>query len=289
MIILSLVYSILALSWNFLCGYIGIFSLGHQAFFGIGAYVSALLTMKAGVSPWFGVIIGGIVCTALSFIIGLPCLRLRSAPYIALTTLCFSEIARIICTNLVTLTRGDMGLWGIPHFSDIPLPLIGIITFKGTASLSYYYLILIIFIITIMILYFSLKSHIGLAFRSIRDSREAAESLGINITFYKLLAFMISTFFAGVAGGFYAHYLLILTPSSAFSVGMMIEVLTFTMVGGIGTFMGPVVGAFSLTLGLEYLRFLGEYRLIIYGILIVAIVLFMPQGLMKKILPEEET
>ena len=287
-LIISLIFGVLAASWNLICGYAGIFTFGHQAFFGIGGYVSALLAMKAGISPWFGLIFGGMVAAFLSFLIGLPCLRLRAAPYVAIMTLAFSEIARITCMNLVGFTRGEMGLWGIPNFPDIHVPLIGVISFAGGVRIPYYYLILIIFAIAMLTLHFSLNSHIGLAFRSIRDSQDAAESLGINITSYKLLAFIMSAFFAGMAGSFYAHYILILTPTSVFPVGLMIEILAITFIGGLGTFLGPVLGAFLLTVGLEYLRFLGEYRLMTYGILLVLVFLFMPQGLAKGLFRDKE-
>lgn len=286
--IMALVFSVLAVSWNLIVGYIGIFSFGHHAFFGIGGYVSALLAMKAGISPWFGLIVGGIVAAFLSFVIGLPCLRLRAAPYIAIATLAFAEISRMTCMNLVGLTRGEMGLWGIPHFPDITLPGIGVISFAGGVRIPYYYLILIIFIITMTVFHFGLSSHVGLAFRSIRDSQDASESLGINITYYKLLAFMTGGFFAGVAGGFYAHYLLIMTPTSVLSIAIMIDIVVMTLVGGLSTFMGPVFGAFLVVLGLEYLRVLEEYRFIAYGILLVVMILFMPSGIGKKLFREKQ-
>jgi branched-chain amino acid transport system permease protein len=287
-LIISLIFAVLAASWNLICGYAGIFTFGHQAFFGVGGYVSALLAMKAGISPWVGLLLGGIVAAFLSFLIGLPCLRLRAAPYIAIMTLAFSEIARITCMNLVDLTRGELGLWGIPNFPDIHLPVLGVISFAGGVRIPYYYLILIIFVITMIMIQLFMHSHVGLAFRSVRDSQEAAESLGINVTYYKLLAFVVSAFFAGVAGSFYAHYILILTPTSVFPVSLMIEILAITLIGGIGTFMGPVIGAFLLTVGLEYLRFMGEYRFITYGILLVLVIMFMPQGLGKMVLREKE-
>jgi branched-chain amino acid transport system permease protein len=124
----------------------------------------------------------------------------------------------------------------------------------------------------------SSSSPIGLAFKSIRDSQEAAESIGINVTRYKLSAFVASAFFAGIVGSFYAHYILILTPTSLFNLGIMVEIMAMTLMGGLGTFLGPVLVAFGLTVGLEYLRFLGDYRFITYGILLVLIVIFMPQG-----------
>jgi branched-chain amino acid transport system permease protein len=288
LMIIALIFSLLAVSWNLICGYTGIFTFGHHAFFGVGAYVSSILAIRAGVSPWVGLFIAGMVGAFLSFIIGLPCLRLRAAPYIAITTLAFAEIARITCSNLVSLTRGELGLWGIPHYPDIPLPGIGTISFAGGFRIPYYYLILAIFIITMITVHVFLNSHIGLAFRSIRDSQDAAESLGVNITFYKLLAFMVGGFFAAVAGSFYAHYILLITPSSALSITVMIDLIVMTLVGGFTTLMGPVLGAFLVTLGLEYMRFLQEYRLIMYGLLLVVIILFMPGGLGKIFLREKE-
>lgn len=286
--IIAIIFAVLAISWNLICGYTGIFTFGHQAFFGIGAYVSALLAIKAGISPWYGLFIGGLSAAFSGFLIGLPALRLRAAPYIAIMTLAFSEIVRITCMNLVDLTRGESGLWGIPNFPELHIPLFGAISFAGGVRIPYYYLILIIFFITMVSLYFTVNSHVGLAFRSLRDSQDAAESLGVNITYYKLMAFVLSAFFAGVVGSFYAHYLLILTPTSVFSLGMMIEIMAITLIGGLGSFVGPVIGAFLLTVGLEYLRFMGDYRFITYGILVVIVILYLPQGLTKKLFRDKE-
>jgi branched-chain amino acid transport system permease protein len=287
-VILSLLFAVLACSWNLICGYTGIFTFGHQAFFGIGAYVSALLSMKLGLSPWLGLLVGGVAAGLIGLFIGLPCLRLRIAPYIAITTLAFSEIARIVCMNLVGLTRGELGLWGIPEFPDIPLWGDLVISFSGGDRTAYYYVILIIFFVSLGLIGWMLRSYIGLAFRAIRDEQEAALSLGIDTTRFKLLAFITSSFLAGVAGSFYAHYILILTPTSVFSVGLMTEVIAVTLVGGLGTFWGPVIGAFSLTVLLEYLREFGEYRFMIYGAMLVATIMFMPKGVSSKLFPEKE-
>lgn len=287
-VILSLLFAVLACSWNLICGYTGIFTFGHQAFFGIGAYVSALLSMKLGLSPWLGLVVGGIAAGLIGLFIGLPCLRLRIAPYIAITTLAFSEIARIVCMNLVGLTHGELGLWGIPEFPDIPLWGDLVVSFSGGDRTAYYYVILIIFFVSLGLIGWMLRSYIGLAFRAIRDEQDAALSLGIDTTRFKLLAFITSSFLAGVAGSFYAHYILILTPTSVFSVGMMTEVIAVTLVGGLGTFWGPVIGAFSLTVLLEYLREFGEYRFMIYGAMLVATIMFMPKGVSSKLFPEKE-
>ena len=287
-IILSLLFAVLACSWNLICGYTGIFTFGHQAFFGIGAYVSALLSMKLGLSPWLGLLVGGIAAALIGLFIGLPCLRLRIAPYIAITTLAFSEIARIVCMNLVGLTRGELGLWGIPEFPDIPLWGDVVISFSGGDRTAYYYVILVVFFASLVLIGWMMRSYIGLAFRAIRDEQDAALSLGIDTTRFKLLAFITSSFLAGVAGSFYAHYILILTPTSVFSVGLMTEVIAVTLVGGLGTFWGPVIGAFSLTVLLEYLREFGEYRFMIYGAMLVATIMFMPKGVSSKLFPEKE-
>jgi branched-chain amino acid transport system permease protein len=287
-IILSLLFAVLACSWNLICGYTGIFTFGHQAFFGLGAYVSSLLAMKAGLSPWLGLLAGGVAAALVGLVIGLPCLRLRAAPYIAITTLAFSEIARIVCMNLVGLTRGELGLWGIPEFPEIPLPGGLAIQFAGGDRTGYYYVILMIFFVTIGLIGWMLRSYVGLAFRAVRDEQDAALSLGIDTTRFKLLAFITSSFLAGVAGAFYAHYILILTPTSVMSVGIMTEIIAVTLVGGLGTFWGPVIGAFSLTALLEYLREFGEYRFMIYGIMLVATIMFMPKGVSSKLVPEKE-
>ena len=287
-LIIALIYVVLAGSWNIMCGYLKTFTFGHHAFFGIGAYVSSLLAMNFGISPWFGLIIGGISGAVLSFVIGLPCLRLRAAPYIAIATLSFAEISRLVCTNLTGLTRGEAGLWGIPSFPDITLPWIGVITFEGGAKIPYYYLILIIVIITMITIHLVINSHIGMAFRAVGESQDAAESLGINITYHKLFAFIVSGFFAGVVGSFYAHYILILTPSSIFGLTVMVDVVIFTFLGGLATFMGPVIGSLFLYIGLEHMRILGDYRLITYGILLVVIIIFIPTGIGAKLFREKE-
>lgn len=281
---LALMHAALTSSWNLLTGYAGLFSFGHQAFFGLGAYVSALMAMRLGLSPWLTLPLGGVLAAAGGFLIALPCLRLRAPPYIAIATLGFAEICRFTTTNLVDLTRGELGLWGIPEMTAIPVPGLGKISFIGE-RVPYFYLMLALYVATMALLYRLVRSPFGLALKSVRDSQDAAESLGVDITRAKVAAFVISSFLAGVVGAFYAHYVLILTPSAVLSVGVMVEIVAMTLVGGLGTFLGPTIGAFTLTLVLEYLRVLGEYRLLIYGVLLIVIILFMPEGVARRVLP----
>jgi branched-chain amino acid transport system permease protein len=279
-LVLSMLYAVLASSWNLLVGYVGIFSFGHQAFFGLGCYVSALLAMRAGIDPWLGLLVAGVSAAALGGFIALPTLRLRAAPYIAIATMGFAEIVRIVAQNLVDLTRGELGLWGIPPLTDI-----GSLSFAGGSRTPYYYAMFAIFAVTMVLLWRLVHSSFGLALVSIRESQDAAESLGVDLTRYKVAAFMISSFFAGVAGAFYAHYILILTPSSVLSIGVMVEIITVTMVGGLGTLLGPVAGAFVLTLALEQMRVLGDWRLLIYGAVLVGLIMFMPEGAVRRLMP----
>lgn len=279
-LVLSMMHAVLASSWNLLVGYGGIFSFGHQAFFGLGCYVSALLAMQAGVNPWLGLLVAGVSAAALGAFIALPTLRLRAAPYIAIATMGFAEITRIVAQNLVDLTRGELGLWGIP-----PLPDVGPLSFAGGNRTAYYYVILVLFTATLGALWYLVRSSFGLALVAVRESQDAAESLGVDLTRYKVAAFVISSFFAGVVGAFYAHYILILTPSSVLSVGVMVEIVAMTMVGGLGTLLGPVAGAFALTLALEQMRILGDWRLLIYGATLVGLIMFMPEGVVRRLLP----
>lgn len=257
----------LASSWNLMVGYAGIFSFGHQAFFGLGAYSSALLAMRIGLSPWLGLLVAGLAAVVAGLIIAVPCLRLRAAPYVAIATLGFAEIARVMVANLVNITRGELGLWGIP-------PL-----FPGVARQPYYYTILLILGGILYTMLWIDRSPLGLALRAVGDSEDAAESLGVDVAYIKIATFVISSFMAGVTGAFYAHYVVILTPSSVLSVGLMVEIMAVTLLGGIGTIFGPPVSAIIITLALELMRGLGDYRLLLYGALITLLIIFMPEGL----------
>jgi branched-chain amino acid transport system permease protein len=281
--ILSMMFGIFASAWNLVTGFAGLKTFGHHAFFGIGAYFSALLSMKLGISPWITMWIAALIASGFGMLIALPVLRIRSIPHVAIVTLGFAEIVRQVFSNLKDITRGEMGLWGIPYFDGFQLPIVGEVVFNAAEKVPYYYLIAVLFLATLAVIYALMKSKPGLAIVAMRDAQDAAESLGINLTFYKMLAFAVSSFMVAVAGAFYAHYIVLLTPTAAVGLDLMILIIAMVLVGGNGTIIGPVLGAFALTFGVESLRALGDYRMLIYGALIVIVVKFLPRGLASAI------
>lgn len=278
-LILSMIFGIFASAWNLVAGFAGLKTFGHHAFFGIGAYVSALISIKAGLSPWLTIWIGALAATVAGLFIGLPILRIRSMAHVAIVTLGFAEIVRIVISNLQSITRGELGLWGIRPFEGFTLPGIGKVVFSPADKVPYFYLALALLILSVAVIALLMRSRTGLSIIAMRDAEDAAESLGVNLTRKKLLVFAVSAFLVGVAGAFYAHYVSILTPSAAVGADLMILVIAMVLVGGISTISGPLVGALILTGLVELLRDLDQYRLLVYGAIIIAIVMFLPRGL----------
>jgi branched-chain amino acid transport system permease protein len=264
LVILSLIFAILVSSWNVLFGFMGVFSFGHQAFFGIGAYVSALLATRLGVTPWLGFVMGGAGAAVASLVISWPTFRLKG-PYVSIVTLAFAEVLRIVCSNWVDLTRGQLGL-SVPTL------------FSGSSRIPYYYVILFMFCGTMGVVVGLIRSSFGLAAVAIREAQEAGESLGINVVKYKRVAFVTTSFLAGAVGAFYAHYIGILTPD-VMGINIIFSMLVMGLFGGIGTLAGPILGSFALTFLAEYLRDLASYRFLIYSLIIMLVVLFLPGGL----------
>jgi branched-chain amino acid transport system permease protein len=277
--VLVMIFGIFAISWNLVTGFAGLKTFGHHAFFGLGAYGSALLSMHLGLSPWITLWLGGLIAAAAGLLIGTPILRIRSMPHVAIVTLGFAEIMRLLAANLSGLTRGEMGLWGIKQFTPFTLPFIGKVKFTPADKVSFYYLALALTVLVMVVVVRLMRSRTGLAMLAMRDGEDAAESLGVNLTRMKLMVFGLSAFIVGVAGAFYAHYLLILTPASVLGVDLMITVIAMVLVGGLGTFSGPVIGALILTLLIEAMRDLESYRMLGYGILILVVVMYLPRGL----------
>lgn len=252
------IYLILALGLHLITGVTGQLSFGHAAFLSIGAYTSAVVSMKMHLPFGFSILAAGLMAALWGVLLGIPTLRL-TGDYLGIATLGFGEIVRVVFTNM-EITGGALGLFGIP---------------KSTNAIVVYALV----IITIFCLYRIQNSRLGRAFMAIREDEIAAEAMGINTTFYKIEAFAIGSFFAGVGGALYAHYLQFLKPDD-FGFGKSFEILTFVVLGGLGSIPGTVLGTFILFLAPEFLRFLSEYRMMFYGALMVVMMIFRPNGLL---------
>jgi branched-chain amino acid transport system permease protein len=272
--ILFFIWSVVAASWNLLNGYAGINSLGNIGFMAIGGYVSGILAKSLGISPWISIIIGGIVtCILVTIFLGLPALRL-SGIYIALLTLIFADTLPSILTLTREITGGAMGLHEIPGF----LP--------NMEKIHAYYICFVFFLIAMFIIYRTIHSRTGLAFMALRDSENFATTLGVNRFNERLKVFAISSFLTGLAGGFYVHSLGDISPST---LGIEPFLLGIAMIelGGIGTFAGPILGAAVIVFGGEFLRLAGTLRLSLLGLLICAIILFFPGGIMQLLSQSE--
>ena len=278
-LIIAGIYIILALSLNLIVGYTGLPALGHAAFSCIGAYMSALLALRLGLSPWIGLLAGACVAALLGIVIGFPSVRLKG-DYLALATFGFGVIVYAIAKNWVSVTRGPMGLPGIPQFS--------IFGFQISDIWSYLILVAAFVALTIFVLRRVTNSPFGRVLKSIREDEIASEALGKDTTKHKLLVFIIGAFFAGVGGSLYAHYITFIDPSS-FTVMESITILLMVIFGGMGSILGSVVGATVLVVFPELLRFLGmpsaieaQMRQMIYGLLLVILMIKRPQGLLGR-------
>lgn len=273
------IYSILTLSLNLVVGYTGLVSLGHAAFFSIGAYISALLALNLGISPWIGLIAGACGAAVFGVVIGMPSLRLKG-DYLALATFGAGMIVYSIAKNWVSLTRGPMGLPGIPGFS--------VFGFSLDSTWLYLILVIVFTLVTVFVLQRLVGGAYGRVLRSIREDEIASETLGKYVAKYKLQVFVVGAFFAGIAGSLYAHYITFIDPSS-FTVMESITILLMVIFGGMGSIKGSLVGAIMLVLFPEILRFLGmpssiaaPTRQMIYGLLLVVFMIKRPQGLLGR-------
>ncbi len=263
--ILMAMFGVLATYWNMLDGYMGMIHFGYAAFFGLGAYTSALLTTRLGWALFPSFIAGGVVAGIIGGLIIIPCLRM-GVYSTAIVTLAFGEIMRITATSWTSLTKGEMGLWGIPPI------------FEGASRVPYVYLITVILVLAMIVLSLIIRSTVGLAYVAIRDDETAASTTGIPVNKLKLIGSVISCFVAGVVGAFYAHYILTITPA-LFGIAYTIQIMAMSLFGGKGTLLGPLLGAVALLFLGESFRFMENYRLIIYGLVIIGTVMVFPDGL----------
>lgn len=262
-IILTSIFAILAASWDLLSGFTGQMNFGHALFFGVGAYSAAILNLKAQIPPWGSIPLGAIVAVFAGLIIGIPCLRLKHT-YLALTTLAFPIILLGIVFALPGFTGGELGISGIAKITN--------------SLVGGYYLHVIIMLILCLIMWKITDSNTGIIFHAIREDELAVKAAGINTTRYKLLAFSLSGFFAGIAGGLYAHYMRIAGPSTL-EVSLSFNVVIWAIFGGVATIYGPIAAVFILFPLLEFVRFWPEYRVLIFAFVVMLILLYMPEGL----------
>ncbi len=274
-LITVLVYAILAHSLNIITGHAGQISLGHAAFFGIGAYTSALFYTKAGLSFWLCVPLAAIVAGMIGILLGIPCLRVRD-DFLAITTMGIGFVVEAVFLY-IPFFGGAMGIGGInlPQWFG-----------REMTKPEYFLLILIVFILLLLLDRRLGRSWIGLAWSSIREDEQAAEAMGVDVVRFKVLAFVLGSSIAGLAGGFYAHFLTFIMPQN-FGFGQSIVILCMVVFGGIGTRWGPIVGAIILGVLPEISRPIMEYRTLIYGVLLLAMMRFQPGGLLgdESILP----
>ncbi len=263
------IYIILTSSLNLTNGYTGLFSFGHAAFYGIGAYTAGILSTRYAVPFWLTLPLSGIVAGIFGVAIALPTLRLGGI-FLALITIGFQEIVYLIILNWIALTRGPMGIPGIPAPSLFGFALL--------SNRAFYFLVLAIVVVMLFLISRIVDSRLGRAFVAIREDEVAAQSTGIAVFPTKVLSFVLATALAGVAGALFAHHARFISADS-FRLDETFLILTMLIVGGMGTIVGPVIGAVFLVILPEVSRFLVEYRDLVYGVILIGVILFRPQGI----------
>lgn len=262
-------YMILAGSLNVINGYSGQFCIGHAGFYCIGAYTEAILATKLGLSFWIALPLGGLMAALIGLLVATPTLKLRGT-YLAIVTLGFSEIIRLVALNWEGLTGGPIGIKGIPA----PV-FFGI---KLSRSVQYYYIFFALAALFFFTTYRVINSRIGRAWLSIREDELAARSLGVETRFYKAVNFMYGAFWAGIAGAAFSPYFKFIS-SDMFTLDEGFNILSMVIIGGQGTLLGPVVGSIIVNFLTEFLRPISQFRLVVYALLIIAMMWLRPQGL----------
>jgi branched-chain amino acid transport system permease protein len=271
LLVMSVIFSLFSLGYNAQFGYAGLFNLGHSAFFGLGAYASAILTTGPGLPYVVGLAVGLVLSAMIALGMGLLTLRTRG-PQFAMMTLGLGQVLYLVAINWVDLTRGPLGISGVPS----PALPGGLLTFDH--EVSFYYLALAHLLIAYLMLRAILNSRVGSAWLCVRENEDLASALGVDPRTAKIGAFVFGSLLASAAGTLYAHYIHLVTPEML-SVHYVVIVLIMVVVGGQGTFYGPVLGAVLFTIVPEGLRFTQNLRMAIFGLLLLVFVLFLPGGL----------
>jgi branched-chain amino acid transport system permease protein len=255
-LITSMYYTILAASWNLLAGFTGQFSLAHQAFAAIGAYTSGLLTVRCAFPIWAAIACGIAAAGLLGVALGRMVLHMR-AIYLAIATWAFAETVHILLTAGYTITRGELGLNVPPLFADLN-------------ARSYYYVFIALTLATVAVMYAIVRSRLGVFMRAVKDDELRAETLGVNTTRVKVLVFTVTSAFAGLAGAFYAHYVVVLSPQIA-DFSEMAKLIIMVVVGGLGSFVGPLIAVAPIESLHLYLAKYGEWDMVIYALAVIVL------------------
>jgi branched-chain amino acid transport system permease protein len=263
------IYIIAVSGLDILVGYSGQISLGHAAFYAIGAYSSVIINMQMGVNVWFSMLLGAIIAAIIAACIAIPSVKLVHH-FLAMITIAFGEIIRVIFMNWKKVTGGHTGLMNIPS------PKIGFLTFDN--NFSYFYVIYIFVIFFLIVKQRIVHSRTGRALIAVRENETAANGMGINVEAYKVLAFSISAFYTGFAGALYAHFVNFISPET-FTLDQSVLFLTMVLFGGAGSLMGSIIAAIMLTLISEYLQIISYYQTLVYGLFLLIIVYYFPHGL----------
>ncbi len=262
-LIIASIFSIYAASWDLLSGFVGQVSFGHALFFGVAAYTTALLNLRLGLPPIITIPLGGLAAVLVGLLVGIPCLRLKG-PYLGLATLAFPIMLMGIIFVFPNFFGGELGISGITRLAS--------------ERLHEYYIAVISMLVLCFIMWKITDSKIGIIFHAIREDEIAVRASGINTTKYKLLAFCLSGFFAGIAGGLYTHFLRIAGPA-VLAVLMSFQAIIWSIFGGIVTIYGAVVGVFVLYPALEFLRAVAQYRMLIFALIVLLVLRLMPEGI----------
>ena len=269
-VLMASIFAIFAASWDLLSGFTGQLNFGHALFFGVAAYTAALLNLHFGLAPWLTIPLGALAAVLAGLVIGVPCLRLRGT-YLAFATLAFPLILIAVVHAVPNITGGELGVSGIDPLS-------------GSRTIDYY------IAVTLMIglgfvMWKITASKTGIIFHAIREDEVAARASGVNTTRYKLLAFCLSGFFAGIAGGLYVHYMKVAGPSTL-ELLLSFQVVIWAIFGGIATIYGPIAGVFIIYIPYQLMNALpvvSEIRMLLVAIIIVLVMLFMPEGLTTRV------
>lgn len=276
-LIMANIYAALAVGFDILLGYAGLTVLGYALFIGVGAYSSAFFNLYCGLPPWITIPIGGLVGASVGFLLGIVCLRLKGV-YLALASFAAAAICEKVIVVFYSITGGHEGISGLAPISS--------------SRMTDYYVSLILMLLFVSLLLILVSSKMGHIFNSIRDDQNAAEAVGIHTKKYKLWAFVIGSFIGGFWGSFMAHYMMHVGPEM-FALSFVLTVVMITIVGGLGTIVGSLGGAYLLIFLNEMLRAIGEFRLIIYTCITIIVMLLLPQGIipifLKKFFNISET